>query len=114
MKRTDHMLCSNLVNCLLCLILVFDSWGKPMSRIAFGNLFWFGAYEECKKIEDARYCIARVPINQPVRNVLAQSKLPEDIHKIKKSLILRVHRYCRKCLSKSSFRVSRLPRLKFA
>ena len=55
-----------------------------MSRIAFGNLFWFGAYEECKKIENARYCIARVPINQPVRNVLAQSELREHLHKFMK------------------------------
>jgi len=42
--------------CFLFLFLVLDSWGKPPSRILFGNLQWLGAYDECTTIKDMKFC----------------------------------------------------------
>lgn len=36
-------------------ILVVDSWGFP-SRVLSGNQHWLGAYEQCLRINGARYC----------------------------------------------------------
>jgi len=39
---------------------VFDAWGKPQSRLALGNIWWLGAFEECNEIDTARYCISTI------------------------------------------------------
>eukprot|EP00111_Clytia_hemisphaerica_P007343 TCONS_00021359-protein len=43
---------------------MLDAWGKPQSRLAYGNIFWMGGYEECTNLPNARYCLAQVPIGQ--------------------------------------------------
>ncbi|XP_028392820.1 nose resistant to fluoxetine protein 6-like [Dendronephthya gigantea] len=38
----------------------FDSWGKPGSGILSGNVKWFGAFDQCIEIPDAKYCLVTV------------------------------------------------------
>ncbi|CAB4011959.1 nose resistant to fluoxetine 6-like [Paramuricea clavata] len=38
----------------------FDSWGKPGSGILSGNVKWFGAFDQCIGIPDAKYCLVNV------------------------------------------------------
>ena len=41
-------------------VLDFDSWGKPGSGILSGNGKWFGAFDQCIGIPDAKYCLVSV------------------------------------------------------
>ncbi|XP_066935837.1 O-acyltransferase like protein-like [Clytia hemisphaerica] len=37
---------------------VLDTWGKPPSRFLMGDFSWLGAYDECKGVEEVKYCRA--------------------------------------------------------
>ena len=47
---------------VLTYIPVLDSWGKPPPRIFVGNSKWTGAYDECKKVKNAKFCYCNMKI----------------------------------------------------
>ena len=57
---------------------VFDAWGKPQSRLAMGNIWWLGAYDECKEIDTARYCISQISmVNSSVSLLVEEQRMNE-------------------------------------
>lgn len=43
---------------------MLDAWGRPGSGILEGNLYWYGAYDECRALPTniSRYCMLKAPV----------------------------------------------------
>lgn len=69
-----------------------DSWAKLPPRILLGNLKWLGAFDECKSIPNAKYCLTGIKLfNMDLLQGMYGSCIPnkctfEDSFKIMKSL----------------------------